>query len=414
MIMHEHPLYLGRLSKAGLTWGLGAALQFLVLVLVLGLHGAAHADSIFGQSYYGSPVVMTDGRAAGRGGANLAYTDSISANVGTPTQLTDLKHLAISLTVSWGRTTSRDTYGQTERWDILNPTLRLGGRARYGFGWGVGFEARRSTHWTIVRDASSSPDPDNPVTETLEREGTLFDFPFEIGFKVFRHLRLGGGIILVRGTVRQRYSADVGGAGTSPADVREDTFQGEAFKLAVALQHLGPLSLAGVYVPVYSADVTVNQRGISPDSEFKEKRRDQMPARLQLGARLDLPGRWSMGSDYRWEGWSDYEGRETYTGQLLDEWSLHAGIELEEEGAGKRHKLPLRAGAWYRAWNYSLQGEQITEWGVSLGTAITLAGPFSRADLAVQYGKIGALDTTGADEEFIRLVLSITGGEKWY
>jgi len=396
-------------ALGGFTFG--AAL----LLWLLAIQGdQARAESIFGQSFYGQVTSLTDARAEGRGGVNLAYTDSINANVGTPTQLVDLKHLAISLSVAWGQTKPEDSYGQLERWDILNPTLRVGGRARGGFGWGAGFEARRSMHWTIVRDAAASPDPDFPVPETLEREGTLFDFPCEIGCKVFRHLRVGGGIILVRGTVRQRYSADVGGAGTSPADVREDVFQGEAAKFAVALHDLGPLSLAGQYVPEHTAKVEVNQRGISPDSEFKEERRDTMPARLLVGGRLDLPGRWSMGSDYRWEGWSKYSGRESYTGELLDEWSLHAGLELEEEGFGRRHKMPLRLGGWYRAWNYALLGEQITEWGVSMGTAITLAGPFSRADLAVQYGKIGDLDSHGVEETFFRLVFSITGGEKWY
>lgn len=395
--------------------GAGAVVCIVSACLVAAvLVSDARAESIFGQSYYGQPSYLTDARAEGRGGVGLAYRDSINANVGTPTQLPDLRHLAISLSVAWGRTNSQDAFGEIERWKILNPTLRVGGRARYGFGWGAGFEARRSTQWKIVRDAAASPDPSDPVPETLEREGTLFDFPFEIAWKLSRHVRVGGGIILVRGTVRQRYGADVGGAGTSPADVREDIFRGEAAKFALSLYDLGPLSLAGVYVPAHSANVQVNQRGISPQSQFEEERRDILPPRLSLGSRLDLPRRWSLGVDYRWEGWSDYRGRQSYQGLLQDEWSLHGGLELEAEGSGSRYQMPLRVGGWYRKWNYSLQGEQIREWGVSLGTAITLAGPFSRADLALQYGRIGAMDKNGAEEEFIRLVFSITGGEKWY
>jgi len=290
----------------------------------------------------------------------------------------------------------------------------VGGRIRGNIGYGFGYEARRSTHWTIVRPSAASPHPEAPVTEVLDREGTLFDFPFEMGFRLFPHVRVGGGIILVRGTVRQRYGADVGGAGTSPADVREDIFSGTAAKFALAFHDIGPLSLAGQYVPTHSAGVKVNQRGISPESQLLETRDDTLPLRVMVGARLDLPGRWSMGTDYWFEQWSKYEGRVSYEGKLDDEWSIHAGLELEEEGYGRRHKKPLRLGGWYRTWNYSLLGEPITEWGVSAGTSITLTGPFSRADIALQFGKVGSLGTNGAEEGFFRVVFSITGGEKWY
>jgi len=108
------------------------------------------------------------------------------------------------------------------------------------------------------------------------------------------------------------------------------------------------------------------------------------------------------------------QGRQAFTGRMQDEWSVHAGLELEEEGRGKRRKAPYCLGGWYRSWNYSLRGEVLTEWGVSVGTDIQLLGPYSRADLAVQYGQTGSLSHTGVQESFLRLVVSITGGEKWY
>jgi len=200
----------------------------------------------------------------------------------------------------------------------------------------------------------------------------------------------------------------------NPGDVREEVFKGRAVKFALGLQDLGPFSVAGYYVPEHRADVAITVRGVSKDSRSDAEREDTFPARLGAGLRLDLPGRWSFGTDYRWEGWSTYEGREAFTGTMQDEWSLHAGLELEERGRGKRRKAPYRVGAWYRSWNYSLQGEVITEWGVSVGTGIQLLGPYSRADLAIQYGRTGSLARNGVQDSFLRLVVSITGGEKWY
>jgi len=391
-----------------------SALAAILLALVLLMPRASCAESIFGQSYFGSPSDMTDARAEGRGGAMLGYTDSLNANVGVPTQLIDLRRVTFTLVSSWGSSTSEDSLGSVKRLGILNPALRVGLPLSRRLALGLGFVARRSTQWVIRRDAAASPDPSNPVEEVLEREGTLFDFPFELGVEVLPVLRVGVGLLLVRGTLRQRYSAVLSGAGANPADVREDIYRGEAWKFALGLKDLGPLSMSGYYVPEHLADVEITVRGVSKDSRSEDSRRDTLPARLGAGMRLELPGRWSLGADYRWEQWSAYRGRAAYTGALEDEWSVHAGLELEEVGRGKRRKAPYRLGGWYRSWNYSLDGETITEWGVSVGTGIHLLGPYSRADLAVQYGRVGSLSRNGAQESFFRLVVSITGGEKWY
>jgi hypothetical protein len=384
-----------------------------VIVLLTLAWTPARAESLFGQSRFGAPASMADARTEGRGGAGLAYRDSISANVASSLQLPDLRRVSVSLTTWWGNNAAEDASGKVTRWDITNPTVRVGlplGR----FGFGTGFEARRSAQWTVVREAEASPDPTEPFTETLEREGTLFDFPFELGVRVSEHLRLGAGLLLVRGTVRQRYRAVVPGAGSDPSDVREDVYEGEALRLAAGVYDLGPLSAAAYYVPQHDADVEVRVRGVSRDSRRDSRRTDTLPARLGAGVRFDLPGRWSLGTDYRWEEWSAYRGRTSYEGELVDEWSLHVGVEREEEGRGRRRSAPLRVGGWYRRYHYQLGGADLTEWGASVGTAIALKGLFSRADLALQYGRTGSLADNGAQESFFRLVFSITGGEKWY
>ncbi len=399
----------------GDTRVIGAARLAVVLLLASAFAwvDVARADSIFNQSYFGGDSSMTDARAEGRGGANLGYTDSLNANIGIPTQLLDLKRVTFTLTSNWGRTNSKDEYGSVKRYDIVNPTLRVGMPLGSRMGFGMGFVARRSAQWTIVRPAAASADT-LPSPETLEREGTLFDFPFELGVRVHRHLRVGVGLLLVRGTLRQRYSAVVPGAGADPADVREDVFSGDAAKFALGLYDIGPATVTGFYVPQYGAKVDIRVRGVSKDSRRDDHRVDTLPARMGVGTRIDLPGRLSWGADYLREYWSKYEGRQIYEGHMQDEWSIHTGLEFEERGVGRRRKAPWRVGYWYRSWNYALQGEQVTEWAASLGTSLRLLGPYTRADVALQYGKVGSMDRNGASESFFRLVVSITGGEKWY
>lgn len=375
----------------------------------------ASAESLFGMGFFGAPQQFADGRTEGRGGAGLAYTDSLNAAVKTPTQLLDLNMVTVTLTSQLDSRGAEDISSEVRRTNLVVPTFKagvpLGSRLAFGFG----FESIRSTQWTVVRPASSDPG----VTETLEREGTLFVIPFELAWRVSSKLRVGGGLLVERGTVRQRYEADLGSGLQDPREVKEDTHRALAARVAVAVHDVGPLSVAGTFVPEHEAEVSVNQRGVALGANVDSERTDTRPARWGMGARAKLVGRWSVGADVESEAWSKYEGRgftdsEGRPVRLQDELTLRGGIERDALRDATGWKTPWRLGYYWRRLNYPLLGNDVTEWGITVGTGIPFRSGRARADLVVGYGRIGSLDLNGAQEDVFRITFSVTGAERWY
>lgn len=397
--------------------------QLLLLLALLVAVDAGAADSLFGFSYFGESTQSFDARIEGRGGMGLAYRDSVNANVMQATQLADLTLVSIGLTNAFGRRTSEDPDGTLTRIGLDTPAVRIGFPLFGHGGLGVGFTARRATQWKIVRDSAV----DASVVETIDRSGTLFDVPVQIGWRFGDHVVAGAGLHLLRGNVRMDYVLDLeDGQATDPEDTREDIYSGTAPELSLAVHDLGPVSVAGYWIGGFDADVDVRQRGVALEDRTAESRTDEMPARFGAGARLDLPGDWSTGVDFRTEAWGDYSGRSfTYdengafdpdgtATDLQDEVEWRFGLERESRRRGFGATTPLRMGAYWKRWHYQLQGEDVTEWGLTLGSGVSLRGGSARADVSIGYSRIGNLDDNGASEDVFRAVLSISGGERWY
>jgi len=393
------------------------------LLLLTLLPSGVRADSLFGMSYFGQPTTLRDARIEGRGGMGLAYRDSVNASVMQATQLVDLTQVTIGVSNVFSRRTSEDVGGALDRNGLSTPTVRLGLPVFDNGGVGLGFGARRATQWTIVRDFA----PDPTLTETLDRSGTLFDVPIQEAWRFADRVTVGAGLHLLRGNVRMEYELDLPASGaTDPTDEREDIYQGTATEFSLAVHDVGPVSVAGYWISDFDADVEERQRGVALSDRSDGERTDEMPARYGAGIRVDLPGDWSAGVDYTAEDWSSYTGRSFRFGEdgafdpdapaqdLNDEIEWRFGLEREARRRGFGATLPVRAGAYWRQWHYQLNGSDVTEWGVTLGSGVYLRGGSARADLSIGYSRIGDLDENGASEDVFRIVLSIAGGERWY
>lgn len=398
-------------------------LLLLLTLVAAGPAASARADSIFGLSFFGSPLPAGDARIGGRAGMGLAYRDSLNPAVLQATQLPDLARVTVGVTNLFERRGSEDEFGSLTRWGLVTPSIRAGfpllGRA----GIGVGFSARRATQWTLERPYEEGSDD----LEIIEREGTQFDVPLLLGVRLHEKLVVGTGLHLERGTVRMRYLIDLAAAGeTDPLETREDVYDGITPEVSVAVYDLGPVSLAGHWIAGFDADVKVSQRGVALSNREDSERTDSMPARWGLGTRVALGDVWSVGADYTVQEWSQYEGRSfTYdengvfdpdgtASPLQDETAWRVGLERESVRVGLRYTTPLRVGAYSRRWHYQLAGNDLTEWGVTVGTGITLRAGWARTDFAIGYSQIGDTGENGVTESVLRFSLSVTGGERWY
>jgi hypothetical protein len=388
------------------------------LLLSLASVGRVHADSIFGFAYFGGDVRSYDARIEAKGGAGIAQRDSLSAASKVATQLLDLELVTVSVVANFQSSTSEDAFGTVSRHFLQVPSLRVGLPLGARGAFGIGFQAMRATQWSSETELAL---PGNEIAlEFREREGTQFAVPMEFAYEPIDKLRLSAGFIYEGGTVRMRYEIQAPTAIVDPVETQEATQEGLAYSFGAALHELGPLSVAGYFVPEHDSEVTINIRGVAADARQELIRDDTKPARWGVGGELRLPSGWRAAVDFEGEDWSQYEGRSFLdeNGQLtslLDErrWSFG----LEHRQAGRRRSSwdrPWRFGGYLREWNYALGGEPVEEWGLSMGTSIDFRVPASRADIAFGYARIGDLDKNGVSEGIFRLQISVTGGEKWY
>ncbi|RKZ16733.1 hypothetical protein DRQ53_05545 [bacterium] len=407
----------------------------LLLSVLLLTASPAAADSVFGFSYFGREVLTGDARIEGRAGMGLAYTDSMNASVLQATQLADLERVTIGLTGRFSAVNAKEGIGDINRLGMSVPVIRMGMPLPGQGGLGFGFSATRATQWTVSRaweDPNATPDPDVEYREIIEREGTQFDVPLQVGYRFFDGLLgVGAGMHFKGGAVRIRY--DIGERATDgniisfvQREIRDDTYSGWTPELSLALHDVGPLSIAGYWMPEYEADVDIVQATLSDPLDEPATRTDTMPQRFGMGARLQLPARFSIGADFTFEEWSAYKGR-TFTydsdgnfdpaGEALDmndERTLRLGLERESVRVGLRYTMPVRLGFYMRDWHYKVQGEDLTEWGVTLGSGLALLGGLSRIDYSIGYSQVGDHGNIGVAESLWTIAVSIAGGERWY
>jgi hypothetical protein len=92
------------------------------------------------------------------------------------------------------------------------------------------------------------------------------------------------------------------------------------------------------------------------------------------------------------------------------------GIERREEHRrrGGFRNLPLRMGYAQAKWPYTVNGNEIIEKRISVGTGLAFRQQGGHLDLALSYGMIGDKVENGSEDRIWRLAVSLVGFEKWW
>jgi hypothetical protein len=86
------------------------------------------------------------------------------------------------------------------------------------------------------------------------------------------------------------------------------------------------------------------------------------------------------------------------------------GLEYRFRGT----RFPIRLSGRYEQLPYTLpDGEEITEFSFALGSGLLFRTGRGKLDAAIQFGRIGSVDTNTYEDRQIRFYISITGSEQW-
>lgn len=413
------------------------------LIVALGGAGAGRAQTPFAVQSVGQRLADGDARMLGRGGWGLAVADSAHPGFRNAASTAWVRQLGLSLT-GYGETGSHESPAASRRtYRTYVPDVRLAVPIRKGeLAFSAGFKLERGTGWHTAVDStfvawdggvfgSSGVLADTlAASAQFEREGSVFKVPLSLAWRATPAIAGAVSLNLERGSMRETiadyFNAPVNSSGVplyrSVIAVAEDQFSGTSTTLSALFTPLPRLRLGFAWTGAHTVEATRKTEvgGVAARAfhDFEIKR----PAEIAAGLSADFGSRWEAGLDLRRQDWRRFEAPADWLAQpgwqdeLVEEVQWGFGVE-RRRGTERRagwSNLPLRVGAGWHRWPYRVGGNEISERSLSVGTGFPLRGEGGTLDVALTWGRIGALEENGLSSTYLRLAVSVTGLEAWW
>ncbi len=408
--------------------GVRFLLPILVLVVLVqvGMTGAARAQSVFALTNLGQPIDSNDARMMGRGGWGMAVHDSLNPGFLNVASLTALRHVAVKFTAYGEKNKTTDEHGSRTTHRTLIPDIRVGlpiikGRLAFSTGIQVGrsFEYRTLTTMTWFSEGDTLNGE-----KQFRREGTLWQIPTALSLRLFKGVSVAGTIGLVNGTIRETtdnfFLEPFNRIGNplylSNRRAQEDEFTGRmtTWSLHIGTEH--GVAFGASWTPAHDLDAErkVSMGGVA--ERISSPWVLDIPETYRAGLQVKLSRRWRMGGDASLQKFGDFAGNDDWSDDTVDEYSMSFGLErdLSFERHGGMNNIPLRFGIKYRRWAYQVGGADVEEETASLGTGFPFHNKMGMLDVALSYSLIGDQSKNGMESKVWRMTFSVTGLENWW
>jgi len=386
------------------TWGLpGATVAVLMVAMLPGILSAQTPATDLGLGY---PVVPLDARAAALGGTGMGlFGGSYSSR--NPADLTMFSNPAVGGTLA-PESVSLETVDGAE--SIGRSRLAVVQGVLPFRQWRLGFNinSELDQDWdVIVTDTLETGFGDYPFVESRQHDGGVSSVGLSVAYQL-GPLGLGFEGSALTGNLRQVFRRNFDPAiddptnqiGGAAGDSRW-AFSGWRFRGGVTGE-IGRRAIISAAVTAYTKlSAEKDTFGIRVGTQEFE-----MPLEVAVGGSVLLTQRLLLAAAGGWKGWSttDFQISDTESADVT--W-LGGGLEYVGISLG-RMPIPLRIG--YRYTDLPFYGgdfEQLTEQAFTFGLGARLAGGRAALDLGVEIGSRGDLATTGTEESFQRLSLSL-------
>ncbi len=141
------------------------------------------------------------------------------------------------------------------------------------------------------------------------------------------------------------------------------------------------------------------------------KKEVRIPMNIGGGVSLHRSDRWMVGADFSFQDWSGYEA-------FGDQDSLAMSMQMALGGQYRIDKVYIRGGVRYHQTYLQIDGNQLTEFGISFGIGVPVynkAYSVSLLSIGVEAGKRGTTANGLIQENFGRIWLNFTmNQERWF
>ena len=141
-----------------------------------------------------------------------------------------------------------------------------------------------------------------------------------------------------------------------------------------------------------------------------------IPLMIGGGLALEKTDQWKVGLDFKWQNWEKFKAYEM-SDSLVNSWQINAGAEIIPKIDNYNNylaRIHYRLGFNYQRTYLKLRGDNLNEYGFSLGFGLPLRGMKTMLNLGAQVGMRGTTDQNLIRESYFKLVIGFSIYERWF
>lgn len=415
-----------RNNKISLVWAV------LLLMLSVPLPAQKHLSNPYSRFGLGEMQQRTSQRNRTLGGAALAYRDPVVVNSSNPASYTAFDSLSavVDAAVSFGThrlvEASKSQSGSTIFMDYLSIGLPVSSW------WATAFGIRPfsvvSYNYSYENAGYCSND---------WGEGGVNEIFWGNAFQLFSRLSAGFQFSYLFGTSYRAHELVFSDEEALNLRAMEES-QLKGFMLSTGIQYEQPVgrSLLGfglAFTPSIPSFVHMNSDAyyltyqLSSSLEtpadtlvWDEKERNlrnrqvRLPSMAGFGISLSKPGKYWVGADMEWEGWSRFSV-DGAADSLHDSWRISLGANWVPNASAAQYlkRVTYQFGLFYRQDEVCFNQMPLRRTGMALGMDFPMRKNMSRIGVSLESGLYGPA-SGGIREQYYRIALHVQLHEKWY
>ena len=152
------------------------------------------------------------------------------------------------------------------------------------------------------------------------------------------------------------------------------------------------------------------------DTTAEESGKVALPYSLGIGVGYQPGERYLMALDWIAQPWSEADLSGIQSADLRNSYRVGVGGERlpsRDTFAPWYEKLTYRAGFYYDATYYSVNGEPINQWGATAGFAIPVSGE-NKLNFSFEYAHRGTMSKNLIEDRIVRFTVSLNISELWF
>ncbi len=371
---------------------------------------AARADSVFGLNLLGERIEAVDARTAALGGFVQVVDDSLGILQYNPAMLAWSKRVAFAVAGYVTRDASQSTDYErvvvATKFSAFTFAFPLFKRALTA---SVGYRGRYDPDYDFATPGVT-PTGD-AYSDVYERSGGTWAVPITVAADLGRRVKVGGTFSLERGTVENRWAVDFQGTGTADASSEQvNEVRGNSFGAGIVVRPVAGLSLGVAYESAIDYDVDVDETFTNSSADTSYNSTMHQPDRWTASVTWRVMHGFTVYGGASISDFTQFEGLDFPPSRLAEERVASLGLEYRFKGS----HFPIRASACFEQLPYTLpDGQEISRVSFALGSGLMFRTGRGKLDAALQFGKVGSVDTNTYEDRQVRFYISIAGSETW-